>query len=279
MDMIFEVDQLPHRPEKFIASDVAMVGGGGAANAAVALARLQAVPMLLARVGDDDLGVTIGDELQASGVDCSLLQISQAGRSSISSVLVDRNGERQIVNFRGSGLSAQVPPLNALNVDAVLADMRWPAATRAALKLAKDHGVPGVLDAEAPVDVDSVQLASHVAFSAQGLRSYSGVSGLDAALLAVAETMADFVCVTDGENGVLFIEDGKVKHLPACMVQAVDTLGAGDVWHAAFVFQLAVGESEIEAMRFANVAAAIKCTRKGGGRQSPTLSEINHFIN
>lgn len=277
-DIVLDIDTMPVQPEKYRASDAVMTGGGGAANAAVALARLGAQAMLLSRVGNDLLGQIIIDELVASGVDCSLVQQSIDAKSSVSSVLVDKNGERQIVNFRGSGMTSAPPVLNELTVDAVLVDTRWTQATLSALRLAKRLGVPGVLDAEAPVDTDAVQLASHVAFSAQGLRSYSGVTHLPDALLLASRTTDAFVCVTDGANGVLVVAENQVKRWPVYDINAVDTLGAGDVWHAAFTYQLCAGCGEHRAIAFANAAAAIKCMCKGGGRMSPTLLQVQEFI-
>lgn len=278
VDMVFDVDRLPDRPEKYIAVDAEIVGGGGAANAAVALSRLNSRSVLLSKIGNDRFGTFIYEDLRSSAVDCSLLQITERGKSSFSSILVDRKGERQIVNFRGRGLSDQIPTIGHLRPDAVLADTRWLDATIAVLSLAAKLNIPGVLDAEAPVPHEAVSLASHVAFSAQGLRSYSGVYNIQDALVQVAEAVQGFVCVTDGENGVYSVVKGVMQHTPAYSITPVDTLGAGDVWHAAFACQLADRQKEQTAIRFANAAAALKCMRKGGGRASPGLSEVQEFI-
>ena len=116
------------------------------------------------------------------------------------------------------------------------------------------------------------------AFSAQGLRAFTGVDTLADALMQVAKQTSGFVCVTDGENGVYSVVDGEVVQSPAYSITPVDTLGAGDVWHAAFVYNLANGNNESQAIRFSNAAAAIKCTRNGGGRESPTLAEVFEFM-
>ena len=73
--------------------------------------------------------------------------------------------------------------------------------------------------------------------------------------------------------------DGDVlRHLPAFPIKAVDTLGAGDVFHGAFTLALAEGMPEAAALRFASAAAAIKCTRFGGGAVSPTRAELAAFL-
>ena len=234
---------------------------------------------LAARIGNDLFGSIILDQLKQQQVDCSLVLQTDGARSSFSSVLVDQSGERQIVNFRGSDLSDDVSALQSLQVDAVLTDTRWTAGTLAGLRLARALGVPGVVDGEAPVNSEALQLATHCAFSRQGLRALTGLDDPQLGLSAAVEQCSGFVCVTDGSNGVYYVEDNTVCHMPSYEVDAIDTLGAGDVWHGAFCLRLAEQKSETEAMRFANAAAALKCLNKGGGRSSPQRLQVNEFLN
>lgn len=277
-DFLFEVTELPDRAEKYVAENAAVVGGGGAANAAVAIARLGAKAKLAARTGDDVIGKLIIDELELARVDCSMVQRTPNARSSFSSVLVDSSGERQIVNFRGRGLSDNADMLRQVTVDAVLADTRWVRGTVAAMQRAKELGVPGVLDAEAPIASETMAYASHVAFSRQGLLDFTGDTDLRSALLSVSTQCPAWMCVTDGENGVLYLHNKEIRHEPVMTVDVVDTLGAGDVWHGAFTYSLALGSHELQAIRFANAAATLKCTRTGGGRESPSLQEVEYFM-
>jgi sulfofructose kinase len=186
---------------------------------------------------------------------------------------VDAAGERQVVSFRGEGLDDR-PDLIAATpeIGVVLADTRWPRGNLAALELARGRGIPGVLDAEAPVDPALIAAASHVAFSRQGLASLS--SGEPAEALAAMDLSA-WACVTDGAHGV-FVRGG--GHVPAFPVRAVDTLGAGDVWHGAFALRLAEGAEETDAIRFANAAAALKCARPWGREGCPTRAETEAFL-
>ena len=277
VDFLFEVHAMPDSAEKYTAEQASMVGGGGAANAAVAISRLGGHSILAARVGDDLFGQIIVDELKADAVDCSLVQRVEGGQSSYSSVLVDRHGERQIVNFRGAGLPDHAQMIDGVTIDAVLADTRWQAGTVAALTRARQLGVPGVLDAEAPVLPDALALASHIAFSRQGLRDYTGNTGLHSGLEQASNTLDGWVCVTDGGDGVFYLRDGKIVNVPVAKVTVVDTLGAGDVWHGAFALALCEGFTEHNAITFANGAATLKCTRSGGGRGGPTREELRAF--
>ena len=283
VDFVFSVDAMPRRAEKHRARDAAIVGGGCAANAAVTVARLGGTARLAARVGADPIGDMIISGLLDEAVDCSLVKRFEGKRSSFSSVFVDRQGERQIVNFRDETLSFEADWLEQAmpeSFDAALADVRWPKGGAAALRAARLLSRPGVLDAEPPIAeaAEALMLASHIAFSAQGLRDHSGLDDLEAAL-RLAQTRTDaWICCTDGADGVTFLEDGALRRVPAFAVEAVDTLGAGDVWHGAFALALGEGSSEYEAAVFANAVAAMKCTRFGGRAGIPTRAETDEFM-
>jgi sulfofructose kinase len=273
IDFVFRLDALPTRPDKLRAQDARIVGGGCAANAAVAVARLGGEAWLAARLGDDEIGRMVVAGVEAEGVDCTLVRLTPAARSAFSSVYIDASGERQVVSFRGEGLDdspdliAGAPPL-----DAVLADTRWTPGNLAALELARARGIPGVLDAEAPIAPALLAAASHVAFSRQGLASVS--FGPPAEALASLD-VPGWACVTDGADGV-YVRLG--PHIPAPQIAAVDTLGAGDVWHGAFALRLAEGAEEAQAIRFANAAAALKCARPWGRLGCPTRAETERFL-
>ena len=66
--------------------------------------------------------------------------------------------------------------------------------------------------------------------------------------------------------------------MPATAVEVVDTLGAGDVWHGAFTLALAEGRPEVDAVRFANVAAALKCTGFGGRAATPNRVDVEAML-
>ena len=125
-------------------------------------------------------------------------------------------------------------------------------------------------------------LASHMAFSRQGLESLAGnlnsISAIEAALRTLAVRYPVWLAVTDGGNGVYVLERGEFIHQPAAVVEVVDTPGAGDVWRGAFIYWLGCGKSAMEAVRFASAAATLKCSRPGGGRSCPDLTEVPGFL-
>jgi sulfofructose kinase len=283
IDFVFSLDAMPRRADKFRARDAAIVGGGCAANAAVTVARLGGTARLAANVGQDEIGDMIVRGLAAEGVDCGLVRRHEGRRSSFSSVFVDSAGERQIVNFRDEGLyrdTAWLAEWIPASFDAALADTRWAGGAAAVLEAARARKRPGVLDADL-IDHDvaeALAAASHIAFSARGLRDYAGMDDLSSALRKARERSGAWLCCTDGNKGVIFLDDGDVRRVPAFVVEAVDTLGAGDVWHGAFALALGEGKPEAEAILFANAVAALKCTRFGGRGGIPDRTETEAFM-
>ena len=87
-----------------------------------------------------------------------------------------------------------------------------------------------------------------------------------------------WLAVTSSAEGVYWLDGDRVRHEPAFAVETVDTLGAGDIFHAAFALALAEGRDERAALRFANAAAALKCTRPGGGAGAPRRHEVETFL-
>ncbi len=282
-DYLFRVNSIPTLAEKYQALDFSSIGGGPAANAAVAIARLGGHVMLAARVGSDSIGDAIISDLTAEGVDCSLVHRLPEGKSSLSAILIDDTGQRMIVNYLDCDLPYEPIWLERsfpTNLDAVLVDTRWPEGALFALSQAQQRNIPAILDADHPVPQDGklIEAATHIAFSAQGLRSYTGVENLENALCAVASSVDSWCCVTDGGNGVLVKDRNAVKHISTPQVKAVDTLGAGDIWHGAFSYFLATGSDEIEAVQYANAAAAIKVTRQGGRKGAPSRQDVDDFL-
>lgn len=275
LDLVLSVNEIPNLAEKYRASDANWLIGGCAANAAIAIAKLGGSPQLASRIGDDEIGKNISQALIVQGVSTDALQISKNGRSSFSTVMVANSGERQIVNFRGSGLEDNLPQLinhaRQRPFSAYLADTRWLEGAKASFKIAKELGRPAILDAEAPIDEELAMMASHVAFSLQGLRDFMAEENLEIALVAAAKRLKNWVCVTDGENGCYLTEEGRIMNIASPKIKAIDTLGAGDVWHGAFSLALAMGKAEAPAVLFANRAAALKCTKSGGILGAPSL--------
>lgn len=281
MDYIFSMREIPHQPLKFRARDFRAVGGGNAATAAAAIARLGGRAHLIARLGDDLIGDAILRELDGYAVDSSLVHRFPGCASSLSSILIDGKGERMIVNYFDPKISHEpdwLPRIPA-GVGAVLADAHWLAGDLELFRRAAAAGIPTILDADQPnCEPELIRASTVAAFSAPGLEVATGVHGVTEGLRAAARMGSGVMLATDGGKGVFWVQDGELHHQAAYRVEAVDTLGAGDVFHGAFALALAEGQAMDAAIAFANAAAAIKVTRFGGRAGAPTRAEVEHLL-
>ncbi len=279
------VDKFPDAGSKVQASEFLITSGGQAGNAAVAVARLGGKVSFAGALGgnDDEVANRIVGILTSEHIDCGGAVRVPGAISSVSLIMVDARGEKMIATRRDQGLSTVVPANAAAlvaEIDAVLLDNRYPNFVTPICRAAQARGIPRVLDLDRAAAPDDLLLmaCSHVIASAEALRGSAGVSDLPAALKQLGRGFKGFLAFTDGADGIYWLEGGEVRHMPAFKVNAVDTLGAGDVFHGAFTFRLVETGDLIESMRFGAAAAAIKCTRFGGLMGAATRSEVDDFL-
>jgi sulfofructose kinase len=287
LDRVFTVDAWPQASAKVRANSLVEVGGGMAANAAVAVARLGGEAHFWGPVGADSVADVMSAQLQAAGVGVRGLRRFAGLCSSTSAILIDARGERLIVSYRGTALEAPADwlPLDQVaSAGALLADVRWPQGAIAALRAARRARIASILDADTAEAATLQSLAGeaeYAVFSEPGLASFAGASDIEYGLRRALAQGARLAAVTQGERGVFWVEAGGPEglcHLPAFAVPVVDTLAAGDVFHGAFALELAGGKAPADAFRFAAAAAAIKCTHPGGRNGSPTREEVEAFL-
>ena len=279
------VDHFPTAGNKEMASEFLITSGGQSGNAAIAVARLGGAVSFVGPLGgpSDEFANRILASLTRENIDCSgAMRIADA-ISSVSLILVDAEGEKIIATRRDQGLGAVTPENPAQTVaaaDAVLLDNRYPNFATPIGNAAKARGIPRVLDLDKGSGLDDPLLmaCSHVIASAEGLRGTTGLDDLRAALLKLGESFEGFLAYTDGADGVYWLDGGKIRHMDAFKVKAVDTLGAGDVFHGGFTFRLVETGDIVESLRFAAAAAAIKCTRFGGLMGAATRAEVDAFL-
>ena len=121
--------------------------------------------------------------------------------------------------------------------------------------------------------------ASHLLFSSEQVQETAGIADDGEALKRLAALTPHSSAATRGPHGTIWLnETGALEETPAFPVEAVDTLGAGDVFHGAFTLRLAEGGDVREALRFAAAAAALKCTRHGGGLAAPQRIEVEELL-
>ena len=286
---IFRVAHLPQDSAKIIPEAAIQIGDGMSASAACAIVKLGGQAEFWARVGDDANGRAAIASLTDAGLDCTQVLYVSGVKGSFCSVVIDGNGERIVIPRHDPALpsdSAWLPLDRIANGEfsAVLTEVRWPEGAAAVMDAARAASVPAVLDAEvgAP-DVldDSARRATHVLYSETGLSAHVGESDVRSQLQRAQAMLPDaFVGVTRGAEGFFWMErnTGHVEHAVGVSVTAVDTLGAGDVFHGAYTLALVEQMSAHEAGRFACVAASLKCEVFGGRIGAPSRAQVSRYL-
>ncbi|MFO1413316.1 MAG: PfkB family carbohydrate kinase [Burkholderiales bacterium] len=281
---LFRVDAIPPAPAKALASATLHLVDGMALSAACAFERLGGRATVWSRIGDDRIGTEARALMAEEGLDVSGLHVVPGAVTSHVAIVVDRRGERLVVPYHDPAADAAPDwlPLSTLaDADLVHGETRWPEGAEAALRAARERGIPTLLDGDvAPLATLQrlVPLADWAVFSDAGLALYAGCDAVDEALRRVGERHAGHVGATCGADGYRWYEGGRVHHVPAPAVAAVDTLGAGDVFHGAFGLARIEGRPVRAAAQFACAAASLKCTRFGGRLGCPTRAEVDALV-
>ncbi len=150
------------------------------------------------------------------------------------------------------------------------------------LRLAAARGVPGIADVDHAIEAEwltpTLGSASHVVFSRDGLANCLGIDGLEAGIAEARRLVPGRLAVTLGGEGVVWQDGATLRRVPAFKVKAVDTLGAGDVFHGALTLALGERQSWEMALSFAAAAAAVKCSRPSGRGSFPTRQEVERLM-
>jgi sulfofructose kinase len=283
LDRVQRVSKLPTTGGKYVATDYFEIGGGPAATAAVAVAKLGVEVDFIGRVGGDSVAQTMLSELSGYAVNVDNAVHIKEASSAFSAVMVDDEGERMIINYQDKSLSRDIEPLKSVDFSTystILCDVRWPEGAKYALQQAKKYGIPSVLDADLSPDsiAELVELADHVAFSEPGLAKFTATDDPLKGLKIAQEKTKGMVYVTVGSEGCYWLENGMLTHQQGKKVNVVDTTGAGDVFHGAFAVAVSEGMETRQAVVFSNTVAAIKCTKLGGREGIPTRKVVEAEI-
>jgi len=289
LDEVFRVREFPTPDTKVAASDFLAIGGGCAANAAIAMARLGGKVRFAAPLGGPPGSDVIGDRLveglTREGVDCVGCVRVPGVRTSVSAIFVDARGDRTIATYRDHRLDAAMPDdpdRLVAGMDAVLVDNCFPDFVAPICRAGRALHIPVVVDADKPTDDRHLLFgdATHVIFSTECLQATAGTDDLAAGLTHMGKFTNAFLAVTNGPNPVLWCDcdRGAIHETPVFAIETVDTLGAGDVFHGAFALALVEGRGIEDALRFAASAAGLKCSRFGGSTAAPWRAEVDALL-
>jgi len=284
VDKLVTVPHIPKANESIPMYGYAEDFGGPVATALCTLAKLGVRTAFVGAIGDDELGREISTNLQQAKVDVSPTQILPGRRSAFSVILIDDgSGDRSIIFNPGCSfeVSAEKLPHDLIKAARFLhLDGSSTEAAAEAATLARQAGVRVTLDAGAmmPGIEELIRLCDVVVASQQFASQLAGTNDEESALRALAAMGPCIAGMTLGERGSVCLADDELVRQPAFAVNVVDTTGAGDSYHGAFIYGLLQGWDIARVMIFASAVAAMDCTRVGGREGLPTRAEVDAFL-
>ena len=260
-------------------------GGGQVATALVALSRWDLKTRYIGKVGGDEWGSFSFESIRQEGIDVSAVTTELDATNQFALIIVDGpSGERTILWDRDERLmyregelrreivcSGRLLHLDGHDLPAAIQCARW----------ARQEGIPTVVDLD-KVEACTSELIRDIDFvitSARFPSLFTGISDREKALIELQRHTGGFLCSTLGREGAMVLLEGRIIRAKGYEVSAVDTTGAGDVFHAGFIYGLLQDWEVVEILRFANAAAALKCRALGGRSGIPALQEVRKLLN
>ncbi len=285
LDSLGRISDFPVEDAKAELLDLQTQCGGPASTALVTLSRLDVETSFLGSVSNDPIGVQIQEDLEAEGVDATFLNITPGYTSQYAFIAITRtSGKRTIFWHRGT-----VPPINPNEIDLkpysgakiLHLDGLMIEASIEAARQAKKQGLRIVMDA-GTMREGSLDLISMVDVLIASERFAAPITGEGAspenALQALSKYTPGDVVITLGKAGSIGLAQNRLHRQQSFPVKALDTTGAGDVYHGAYIYGILKNWPMGDCMRFAAAASAIKCTQIGARKGIPNLDQVTEFM-
>lgn len=284
LDTIINCDKYPTEDTKKKAESIFLSGGGPVGNALVVMSKLGIKAEVIGAFADDSAGMYLLEDFQRYKVGIQhTIRIPNASSFTSYIVLAENTQTRTCVFDRGT-----VPDnpknvcFNAIDDASVLhLDGNYLESAIAAAKYAKEKGVKVSLDAGGLYQ-GIEKLLPYVDIlipSAEFAKGITGKTTIPEAMSVLAEKYKpEILVVTDGSNGGYYWESGVAIHYESVKVKAVDSNGAGDTFHGAFLVAYCNEKSTKDSCAFASAVAAYKCMHKGARTYPLTMKNIEAFI-
>jgi len=290
LDILIRTERLPTWDQPCMFNELRIDGGGQAATAMTAVVRLGVSAGLIATAGNDEIADLKISLTKRYGVDTSHVVRRNCQEMGVVIVLVHaKTGERIFFGGGKQGLypilpseldrsyitSAKYLLIDGLHRESAIESARW--IREAGGKVVFDAGTPGTR----PLPPERLDFLKYVDILISGSGYAQAVTGIDNLTLAgkkITEMGPKIFVQTEGENGCYTFTSDEAFHTPAFKVDVVDTTGAGDVFHGAYIVGLIHGWNLRRIAEFASAVSAIKCTRMGGRSGIPTFAETLAFL-
>ena len=292
VDLVTKVDKLPLQGETVFAETFLTENGGKGANQAVAAARLGAKVSMIGRVGSDDFGQQILQNLRAESVNTDTVSKDSETGTGIALITVDAQSQNTIVVSSGANMNCGKPEIGHLesllgSVDCLVLQNEVPYEVNLqAARLARENKIPVVWD-PAPFVTGTQELIKHVDFLTPNQNEAELLANCEItdeksihnAFLKIKES-SDAVClITMGEDGVYFLSGPAINQIPSFLVDSVDSVAAGDAFTGGFAVALSEGETLRSAARFGCASGALATTKLGAQSAMPFRKEVDQMIN
>lgn len=282
-DTIIRVPQFPTRDSKVEIVSASVKSGGQVASALVACARWRLRARYVGKIGDDAAGEFQQEEMAREGVEAHWIKAPSCTSQSAFILVDEESGERTVLWKRDPAIALRPADLRRKwirGARALLVDGHDTAAARQAAHWAREQNVPVVGDFDNRYP--GVQaLLEHVDFVITSKDFPERLTGEKNLLKSLPKIFSNFKChltaATLGPLGVLAWDGARFILCPGFRVKAVDTTGAGDIFHGAFLYGLLRGMELEETLEFSCAAAALNCTAVGARGGIATLQEIKNL--
>ncbi|MDH4227512.1 MAG: PfkB family carbohydrate kinase [Deltaproteobacteria bacterium] len=283
LDVLTYIDRQPKPDSKLETSGFLIQGGGPAATALVTLKRLGVKARFIGVTGDDDASALIIKGLRDEGVDTLAVIRRKHASSQLASIIVDtKAAHRTILWKRPSALplkASEISPAAFKGASILLIDGLMKEASVKAAKIAREKGIPVLLDAGRmrPGMRELIKLSTHIVGSEVLSKDIAKTPEAALRKLRAINRTAELT-ITLGKKGSITLIEDKVIKTPAFKVTAIDTTGAGDVFHGAYAYGIITGMDIKATITFASAVSALKCTKRGGRTGIPSLKETVLFM-
>ena len=287
-DLVVRTSRFPQPGETISGDDLQVIPGGKGANQAVAAARLGSNVSMFGRVGKDNFGDFLLDNLRSNNVDSRLIQQDDASTGT-AIIVVDANGQNSIVLSAGANgkvSSSDVEHASFPDFNLLLLQLEIPTPTvLSAARRAKENNVSVILN-PAPAKELPDELVSLVNFiipnetelSLLTNQTVNDISSIEKAARTLLERGAPKVIVTLGGNGALMVTKEFAQHVPPFKVDVVDTTAAGDAFIGGFATALLQNKMLEDAVRYGCACGALATTKFGAQPSLPTKEEVERFM-
>lgn len=287
-DLVVRAPRFPQPGETISGDDLNIFPGGKGANQAVAAARLGANVSLLGRVGKDNFGDFLLENLKQNKVDSTLIQRDDSSTGT-AIIIVDSSGQNSIVLSSGANGNVSIADVDNIpfaNYQLLLLQLEIPLPTvlRAAQR-AKESNTRVVLNPAPAKELPDELIAladfiipNETELSLLTKQKVSDIASAESAARNLLGRGAKHVIVTLGGKGALIVNTETCKQVDTYLVNVVDTTAAGDAFIGGFATSLLENKSLEEAVRFGCACGALAVTKFGAQPSLPTKEEVEKLI-